>query len=78
METSILGEPSKFQFSFVMGQSKWLIATKKENKIGKHHGPSHELEHEYTIHMNATYFTSLWMKPRMKPQILPHDMRPNM
>jgi hypothetical protein len=34
METSILGEPSKFQFSFVMGQSKWLIATKKEKKLG--------------------------------------------
>jgi hypothetical protein len=32
METSILGEPSKFQFSFVMGQSKWLIATKKAKK----------------------------------------------
>jgi hypothetical protein len=34
METSILGEPSKFQFSIVMGQSKWLIATKKEKKLG--------------------------------------------
>jgi hypothetical protein len=32
METSILGEPSKFQFSIVMGQSKQLIATKKEKK----------------------------------------------
>jgi hypothetical protein len=39
METSILGEPSKFQFSIVMGQSKQLIATKKEKKFGKHCPP---------------------------------------
>jgi len=51
---------------------------KRKKKMGSIVPPSHELEHGYIIHTNATYFTSLWMKPRMKPQSLPHDLRPNM
>jgi len=68
------GGAFKVSIFYCDGPIKMAHCNQKRKKIGKHHPPPHELEHEYTIHTNATYLTSLWMKP----QSLPHDLRPNM
>jgi hypothetical protein len=65
------GVAFKASIFFCDGPIKMAHCNQKRIFFGKHCPPSHELKHEYTIHINATYFTSLWMKPRMKPQSLP-------